>query len=72
MTANKKTMYADDRAYLNGIKDIMKKTEAELVARLDELRDQMSYVDHALAALSVYEHITPSVETPAEPVNSEV
>lgn len=56
----KKTLYADDRAYLAGIKEIMKKTEAELVARLDELRDQMKFVDNAIKALSVYEHITPS------------
>lgn len=63
MTNEKKTVYADDRAYLNGIKEIMKKTESELVARLDELHDQMSYVDHAIAALSVYEHInTPETE----------
>lgn len=54
----KKVMYADDRAYMAGIKEIMKKTEAELVARLDELRDQMKYVDNAIKALSVYEHIT--------------
>lgn len=56
----KKSLYADDRAYMNGIKEIMKKTEAELVARLDELRDQMKYVDNAIKALSVYEHITPT------------
>lgn len=56
----KKTLYADDRAYLAGIKEIMKKTEAELVARLDELRDQMRFVDNALNALSVYEHINTS------------
>lgn len=61
----KKTLYADDRAYLAGIKEIMKKTEAELVARLDELRDQMRFVDNAVNALSVYEHInTSSSEVP--------
>lgn len=58
--SEKKTVYADDRAYLNGILEIMKKTEAELVARLDELKDQKRYVEHAMQALSVYEHINPT------------
>lgn len=57
-----KTIYADDRAYLNGIKQIMTKTEAELVARLDELRDQMKFIDNAIKALSVYEHVNPVSE----------
>lgn len=57
-----KSLYADHRAYLNGIKQIMIKTETELVARLDELRDQMKYIDDAIKALSVYEHVNPSPE----------
>lgn len=60
--AETKSLYADHRAYLNGIKQIMVKTESELVARLDELRDQMKYIDDAIKALSVYEHVNPSSE----------
>lgn len=61
MTENK-SLYADDRAYLNGILEIMTKTEAELVARLDELRDQKKYVSRAIQALNVYEHINPETK----------
>lgn len=60
--SDKNSVYADDRAYLNGILEIMKKTEAELNARLDELRDQKKYVEHAMQALSVYEHINTNPE----------
>lgn len=60
--SEKNSVYADDRAYLNGILEIMKKTEAELVTRLDELRDQKKYVEHAMQALSVYEHINTTPE----------
>lgn len=49
--------YEDARAYLNGIIEIMNKTEAELIARLDELKDQKSYVESAINALKVLEHI---------------
>lgn len=56
----KKSLYADDRAYFNGILEIMKKTEAELVARLDELREQKTFVERGMQALSVYEHINTS------------
>lgn len=57
-----KSLYADHRAYLNGIRQIMTKTETELVARLDELHDQMKYIDDAVKALSVYEHVNPKPE----------
>lgn len=53
--------YEDARAYLSGILEIMSKTESELVARLDELKDQRSYVESAINALKVLEHI-PSKE----------
>lgn len=52
------SIYADDRAYLKGIKELMSKTESELVARLDELHDQMRYIDNALSALSLFEHVS--------------
>lgn len=49
--------FADDRAYLGGILEIMKKNESGLVARLDELRDQMQSINNAIHALSIYEHV---------------
>lgn len=59
---NSTNNFADDRAYFNGILEIMKKTESELVARLDELHDQMKFINNAVKALSVYEHVNISSE----------
>lgn len=55
--ANEHSIYAEHRAYFNGILEIMTRSESELVARLDELREQKKFVETAIASLNVYEHI---------------
>lgn len=49
--------YEENRTYLQGIVDAMARTETELTARLDELRDQKKMLEEAIQALNVYEHI---------------
>lgn len=57
------TKYEENRTYLQGIVDAMARTETELTARLDELRDQKKMLEEAIQALNVYEHIN---STPKE------
>ena len=51
--------YAQDKIFLQRILETMQKTRDELEVRMDELDDQISYVTHAIDALSVYEHVNP-------------
>lgn len=61
--------YDDDRKFLNTILEQMNGNLAELETRKAILEDQISYVEHSIQALKVYEHInnpiTPEVETDA-------
>lgn len=56
------TKYEEHRTFLQGIIDAMARTEADLVARLDEIRNQKTMVEDAVQALNVYEHINANKE----------
>lgn len=56
------TKYEEHRTFLQGIIDAMARTESDLVARLDEIRNQKSMVEDAVQALNVYEHINTTKE----------
>lgn len=63
--------YDDDRKFLTTILDQMNANLSELETRKAILEDQISYVEHSIQALKVYEHINnPMPSTPA-PVTSE-
>lgn len=49
--------YDDDRKFLQNILDNLNAQKSELENRLDILEDNVTYVEHAIAALKVYEHI---------------
>lgn len=49
--------YENHRTYLQGIVDAMTRTESELTARLDELRDQKKMLEEAIQSLNVFEHV---------------
>ena len=51
--------YEQDKIFLQRIRESMVKTLEELEARVDELNDQISYLDNAINALSVYAHVNP-------------
>lgn len=52
--------YDQDRIFLERIRESMTKTLAELETRVDELNDQIAYINNAINALSVYEYVNPS------------
>lgn len=58
--------YDSDRIFLERIKESMLKTLDELEARVDELNEQVSYLDNAINALHVYERVVtaPTTEVP--------
>lgn len=57
------TKYDDDRKFLNNILEGLKANRDELENRMNIMEDQISYVEHALQALKVFEHINnPSQE----------
>jgi len=49
--------YDAHRAFLERILETMNKNAEELQARLDDLEDQTRYIEDAISALNVYEHI---------------
>lgn len=49
--------YDDDRKFLNGILDQMNANLADLENRKAILEDQITYIEHSIQALKVYEHI---------------
>lgn len=49
--------YDAHRAFLERILETMNKNAEELQARLDDLEDQIQYIEDAINALNVYEHI---------------
>ena len=51
--------YDSDRIFLERIKESMLKTRDELEARMDELDDQISFLENAVNALHVYERVNP-------------
>lgn len=59
--------YAEDRIFLQRIQESMIKTRDELETRLEELDDQILYLEHSMLALEVYEHVSPP--TPNSPVS---
>lgn len=59
--------YDDDRKFLQNILDNLNAQKTELETRLDILEDNVTYVEHAIAALKVYEHI--SNPAPSEVTN---
>ena len=54
--------YDDHRTFLSGISDNMSRSIAELEARVDELKSQKKFLDDAVQALNVYEHVSASKE----------
>lgn len=54
--------YDEHRTFLQGIIDVMSRSESELTARLDEIRSQKKMVEDAVSALNVYEHINSNKE----------
>lgn len=52
--------YDQDRIFLERIRESMEKTLAEIETRADELTEQISYLNNAINALSVYEYVSPS------------
>lgn len=60
--------YDSDRIFLERIKESMLKTRDELEARMDELDDQISFLENAVNALHVYERVNPV----SQPVTPEV
>lgn len=58
--------YDEDRIFLQRIQEAMIKTRDELETRLDELNDQIVYLNNAVNALSVYEHVNPIVSEATE------
>lgn len=52
--------YDQDRIFLERIRESMEKTLVELETRVDELTDQIAYLNNAINALSVYEYVNPS------------
>lgn len=54
--------YDEHRAFLSRILDTMIKNRDELDARLEDLNDQIEYMQDAIQALNVYEHIPTNKE----------
>lgn len=54
--------YDENRTYLSQIVDAMSKTETELTARLDEIKDQKRMLQEAIQALNVFEHLNETKE----------
>lgn len=54
--------YDENRTYLNQIVDAMSKTETELTARLDEIKDQKRMLQEAIQALNIFEHLNENKE----------
>lgn len=54
--------YDEHRAFLSRILDTMTKNRDELEARLEDLNDQIEYMQDAIQALNVYEHIPTNKE----------
>lgn len=54
--------YDEHRTFLSGISDAMNRNISELEARIDELKNQKKFVDDAIQALNVYEHVSSSKE----------
>ena len=52
--------YDEHRTFLSGIADAMGRSISELEARIDELKNQKKFVDDAIQALNVYEHVSGS------------
>lgn len=50
--------YDEHRTFLSGIVDAMARNLAELEARIDELKSQKKFVEDAIQALNVYEHVS--------------
>ena len=63
--------YDSDRIFLERIKESMLKTLDELEARMDELNDQVSFLENAINAIHVYERVNP-VSEPVTPPAPEV
>lgn len=49
--------YENHKTFLSGIVDAMSRSEQELSARLDEVRDQKKMVEDAIQALGLLEHV---------------
>lgn len=52
--------YDQDKIFLQRIQESMIKTRDELETRLEELEDQIMYIEHSMLALEVYEHVAPA------------
>lgn len=51
--------YEQDRLFLQRIQEAMIKSRDELETRIEELDAQISYLDHSMNALEVYERVNP-------------
>lgn len=53
------TKYDSERAYLERALEVVRKQHDEYQIRVDDLEDQIGYLETAIKALNVYEHVTP-------------
>lgn len=58
--------YEQHRAYLERALEEVTRTHDELEVRVDALKDQMGYLEDAIKALEVYEHIDSQISNSKE------
>lgn len=54
--------YEEHRTFISGIIDAMSRTEADLTARLDEVRSQKKMLEETIDSLNVFEHVNSNKE----------